>query len=88
MKKLHIAYPFTGAYYLVDIDPEDEYVEIAITDDNYDGNKEFTHFFRYAKDKEISYLGNIPKIYHEGEIICYNSNGNLVLLNSDGSPVE
>ncbi len=88
LKKLHIAYPFTGAYYLVDIDPEDEYVEIAITDDNYDGNKEFTHFFRYAKDKEISYLGNIPKIYHEGEIICYNSNGNLVLLNSDGSPVE
>ncbi len=88
LKKLHIAYPFTGAYYLVDIDPEDEYVEIAITDDNYDGNKEFTHFFRYTKDKEISYLGNIPKIYHEGEIICYNSNGNLVLLNSDGSPVE
>lgn len=42
LKKLHIAYPFTGAYYLVDIDPEDEYVEIAITDDNYDGNKEFT----------------------------------------------
>lgn len=88
LKKLHIAYPFTGAYYLVDIDPEDGYVEIAITDDNFDGNKEFTHFFRYTKEKTISYLGNIPKIYHEGEIICYNSNGNLVLLNSDGSPVE
>ncbi|MCM1257980.1 MAG: DUF3298 and DUF4163 domain-containing protein [Roseburia sp.] len=88
LKKLHITYPFTGAYYLVDIDPEDGYVEIAITDDNFDGNQEFTHFFRYAKDKTISYLGNIPKIYHEGEIICYNSNGNLVLLNSDGSPVE
>lgn len=88
LKKLHIAYPFTGAYYLVDIDPEDGYVEIAITDDNFDGNQEFTHFFRYGKDKTVSYLGNIPKIYHEGEIICYNSNGNLVLLNSDGSPVE
>lgn len=88
LDKLHITYPFTGAYYLVDIDPEDEFVELAITDDNYDGNKEFTHFFRYTKDKKISYLGNIPKIYHEGEIICYNSNGNLVLLNSDGSPVE
>lgn len=88
LDRLNIAYPYTGAYYLVDIDPEDEYVEIAIMDNNYDANKEFTHFFRYTKDKTVTYLGNIPKLYHEGEIVCYDSNGNLVLLNTDGTPAE
>ncbi len=88
LDKLHIVYPHTGAYYLIDIDPEDDFIEIAITDDNYDAGKDFTHFFRYTREKDLTYLGNIPKIYHEGEIICYNSNGNLVLLNSDGTFAE
>lgn len=86
---LHLTNPWTGAYYLIDIDPEDSYVEIGISnhdDENSDDNG--THFFRYGTDRRLSYLGKIPAVYQEGQQIRYNSNGNLVLCDRDGEPLS
>lgn len=87
LSDLHLTDPWTGAYYLMDIDPEDSYVEIGISNYNYENSSgTCTHFFRYSTDRRLIYLGKIPGIYQEGQQIRYNSNGNLVLCDRNGEP--
>lgn len=89
LKDLHLTYPWTGAYYLIDVDPEDGYVELAISNENFDNPKgTCTHFFRYNASNQLIYQGNVPGIYNENMQVRYNSNGNLVLCDRNGDPVQ
>lgn len=86
---LHLTYPWTGAYYLIDVDSEDSYVEIAISNENYDNPKgTCTHFFRYDTSGELIYQGNVAGIFNEDMQVRYNSNGNLILCDRNGEPVQ
>lgn len=83
--KLYMTGPLADAYYLIDVDPDDPYVEIAVTnqnEENPDGT--CTHFFRYTVDKKLLYQGKVPGILNETMQVCYNANGNLML----GTPDE
>lgn len=89
LEELHLTYPWTGAYYLMDVDSEDTYIEIAISNENYDNQKETcTHFFRYDTTGQLVYQGNIPGIFNEDMQVRYNANGNLILCNRNGEPVN
>ncbi len=89
LTKLSLAYLWTGAYYLMDIDSEDAYTEIAISSENPENESESrTHFFRYDADSKLIYLGNIPGIFNEDMQVRYNSNGNLILCDRSGDPVS
>ena len=86
---LHLTYPWTGAYYLIDVDSEDSYVEIAISNKNYDNPKgTCTHFFRYDTSGKLIYQGNVAGIFNEDMQVRYNSNGNLILCDRNGEPVQ
>ncbi len=79
-EKLYLSGPMAGAYYLIDVDPKDPYIEIAVTnraETNPDSS--CTHFFRYNTEKELIYQGKTPGIFDETMQVCYNSNGNLML---------
>ncbi len=86
--KLYMTYLWTGAYYLMDIDPEDHYIEIAISNQNSENPAgTCTHFFRYDSSSHIVYLGNVPGIMNEDMQVRYNANGNLILCNRSGEPI-
>lgn len=88
LNDLHLTNPWTGAYYLMDVDPEDNYVEIAVSNQDYEHEADtFTHFFRYGTDGRLIYQGNIPGVYQEGQDVRYNSNGNLVLCDRSGEQI-
>ena len=79
-EKLYMTNPLADAYYLIDVDPGDPYIEIAVTNQSPENpNSDCTHFFRYNTGKELIYQGKISGIFHDTMQICYNSNGNLVL---------
>ena len=86
LSELRLSHPQTGAYFLVDIDPEDSLTEIAVSNENPEHPSEAcTHFFRYEKDR-LTYLGNTSGIFSEDMQVRYNSNGNLILLDRNGAP--
>lgn len=88
LKDLHLTNPWTGAYYLMDVDSEDDYVEIAVSNQDYEHEADtLTHFFRYNTDGNLIYQGNIPGVYQEGQNVRYNSNGNLVLCDRSGEQI-
>lgn len=88
LEQLHLSYLWTGAYYLMDIDSEDPYTEIAISNENTERPKETcTHFFRYHTDGKLVYLGNTAGIFNEDMQVRYNSNGNLILCDRNGNPL-
>lgn len=87
--KLYLSYLYTGAYHLIDIDPEDNFVEIAISSENIDQpEKSSTHFFRYDASNKLTYLGNISGIFHDNMNVTFNSNGNLILADREGVSFE
>ncbi len=89
LEDLHLTYPWTGAYYLMDVDSEDDFIEIAISNENYENQKgTCTHFFRYDASDRLVYQGNIPGVFNEDMQVRYNSNGNLILCNRNGDPVN
>ncbi len=89
LTKLSLSYLWTGAYYLMDIDSEDTYTEIAISNENFENESETrTHFFRYDSEGNLIYLGNISGIFNEDMQVRYNSNGNLILCDRNGDPVS
>lgn len=89
LDKLSLSYLWTGAYYLIDIDPEDAYTEIAVSNENFDNETETrTHFFRYSSNGDFIYLGNTPGIFDENMQVRYNANGNLILCDRSGEPVS
>ena len=78
--KLYMTGPLSDAYYLIDVDPDDPYIEIAVTNQNEknpDGT--CTHFFRYTSEKKLLYQGKVPGVFDESMQVRYNANGNLVL---------
>lgn len=85
-EKLYMSGPLTDAYYLIDVDPKDPYIEIAVTNQNTDNpDASCTHFFRYNTEKQLIYQGKIPGIFDETTQVCYNSNGNLILCSPAAS---
>lgn len=89
LEKLSLSYLWTGAYYLMDIDSEDAYTEIAISNENLENESETrTHFFRYDSEGNLIYLGNISGIFNEDIQVRYNSNGNLILCDRSGDPIS
>ena len=83
-ENLYMRDPLTNAYYLMDVDPRDPYIEIAVTDQNpQKPDASCTHFFRYNMEKELIYQGKIAGIFDETMQVCYNSNGNLTLCAPD-----
>ncbi len=89
LEKLSLSYLWTGAYYLMDIDSEDAYTEIAISNENLENESETrTHFFRYDSEGNLIYLGNISGIFNEDMQVRYNSNGNLILCDRSGDPIS
>ena len=85
LRELYLSYPWTGAYYLIDIDPEDSYIEIAISNENIDNPDDTcTHFFRYSASNRLIYQGNTPGIFNEDMQVRYNANGNLILCGRNG----
>ncbi len=79
-EKLYMTGPLADAYYLIDVDPDDPYIEIAVTNQN-EANPDgtCTHFFRYTAEKKLLYQGKVPGILDETMRVCYNANGNLIL---------
>ena len=89
LDKLSLSYLWTGAYYLMDIDSEDGYTEIAVSNENFEHETETrTHFFRYNSEGELIYLGSTPGIFDENMQVRYNSNGNLILCDRSGEPIS
>lgn len=87
LDKLSLSFLWTGAYYLMDIDSEDAYTEIAISSENPENESETrTHFFRYDTKGNLVYLGNTPGVFNENMQVRYNSNGNLILCDRSGDP--
>lgn len=79
--KLYLSYLYTGAYYLIDVNPEDAYIELAISSEDLDNSeKSCTHFFRYDTSNKLVYQGNTAGIFNEDMEVRYNSNGNLILF--------
>lgn len=89
LDKLHLTYPWTGAYYLMDVDSEDGYIEVAICNENFNNPEgTCTHFFRYSTTNQLVYQGNTPGVFNENMQIRYNANGNLIVCDRNGDPVE
>lgn len=89
LDKLHLTYPWTGAYYLIDVDSEDGYVEIAISNENFENSEgTCTHFFRYSTANQLIYQGNTAGVFNEDMQIRYNANGNLVVCDRNGDPTK
>lgn len=88
IRKLNLKAPLTGAYYLIDVDPEDSYIEIAVCDEGDSDSSSYTHFFRYGTDGRLTYVGNLPGVLQEGDQVHYNANGNLLLCDRNGDPLN
>ena len=86
---LHLSYLYTGAYYLIDINPDDTYIELAISSEDTESfEKSCTHFFRYDSSNQLVYLGNLDGIFSEDMQVSYNSNGNLILFDRKGDIIR
>lgn len=86
-EKLYMTGPLADSYYLIDVDPNDSYVEIAITDENAQNpERSCTHFFRYTAEKQLLYQGKTPGIFDPMTQVRYNSNGNLSLEDAGEAP--
>lgn len=57
--------PDTDRYMLTDLDPTDDYVELAVFDDAYNTTP-CTYFFRYEQDGTLSSLGKVDSIITAG----------------------
>lgn len=72
LKKLDFSYPSTKVYYLLDTDPQDDFVEIAISNEDYENMAlTCTYLFRYERNQTLTYLGNMEGLYEEGQEISF-----------------